>query len=175
MSLIKISVSQYDKPYAVVGRFFKIISASDTVKVRFIYHDDSELETTLYQGLAIEHPENFKSFFISSDEQQEVTLFASMAKLVDDRLEMSVTGAASLDSSKADVTANTVTQLMPSRLGRRSVLIACDSVTYIGGSNLDTTNGIKVDAGESIELSTQAAIFGFSPVGHTVRILEEVN
>lgn len=175
MSLLKIKVSQFGKPYAVTGRFFKLVNAADTVEIRFIYHDDSELVTELYQGLGIEHPKEFKSFFISSDTDQEVILFASTAKLTDDRLETSLTGAASLDSSTADLVANVVSEIVPARLGRRSVLIACDNVTYIGGANLNGTNGIKVDAGESIELNTQAAIYGLSPVTYSPRILEEVN
>ncbi|MFW7525311.1 hypothetical protein ACODM8_14410 [Vibrio ostreicida] len=175
MSIIRIQVSQFDKPFAITGRFFKLVSASDSVNVRFIYHDDSELETVLYQGLSIEHPKDFKSFFISAETHQEVVLFASQAKLVDDRLETSITGAATLDSSTAELFANVLGEIVPARLGRRSALIVADEVVYIGGSNLDMTNGIKVDAGESIEIESQAAIYGLSISDQMIRILEEVN
>ncbi|WP_406733434.1 hypothetical protein RJD39_04715 [Vibrio scophthalmi] len=175
MSLIKITVSPFDKPFGIVGRFFKVLSAAESVKVRFVFHDESETETELYQGLAIEHSQNFKSFFISSKSEQEVIIFASQAKLIDDRTETNISGAANLENSSAELVANQVTHILPARLGRRSVLIQCDSVTYFGGSNLDTTNGVKVDSGDSIELGTQGAIYAFSPVNQSLRILEEVN
>ncbi|WP_325892734.1 hypothetical protein [Grimontia sp. NTOU-MAR1] len=175
MTMLKINADTFPKPYGLTGTFFKVVNASGAVNVRFEYHDDSELETVLYQGLAIEHPKPFKSFFLSSQTPQDLTVFASLAKLVDDRLETSLTGAASLQSGKATLTANQAGEIVPARLGRRSVLIFCDALTYIGGAGLDVETGIRVDAGESLEINTQAAVFGFSPTTASVRTLEELN
>lgn len=176
MSLQQITVSPFDKPYQSVGRFFKVVSAGDAIKVRFVFHDDSETETVMYEGLSIEHPREFKSFFLSSSDTQDVIIFASNAKLRDERRsETSISGTSNLDSSSAQVTANQVEPILPARLGRRSVLIQCDDVVYLGGANMDGTNGIKIDAGESMELGTLGAIYAFSATDQTLRILEEVN
>jgi hypothetical protein len=175
MSIKKISVTTDPKKLAMAGRYFKVISASGAIKLRFFYEDESELETELYQGLGIKHPYKYKSFIVSADTPQEVVIFASDAELIDDRSETSLTGAATLESNKADLLTNTVSQIVPARLGRQSVMIQTSDVLYIGGANLDATNGVKVDAGEAIEINTQSAIYGLSGTDQTVRILEEVN
>lgn len=175
MSLIKIQVTPQPKSFGIKGRFFKVVSAADTVKVRFVFLDDSEIETELYQGLAVAHSKDFKAFYISSDTEQTPTIFASSATLIDDRLETALTGSASLESEAVSLPANVITEIVPPRLGRRSVLIFCDDVTYIGGANLTANNGILVDAGSSIEINTQASIYALSPNASTVKTLSEVN
>lgn len=175
MSLMKITVTETPKTFGQTGTFCKLVKASGLVRIRFVFHDESELETDLYQGLAIDHPKAFKSMFISAETPQEITLFASPAKLVDDRLETSITGAATLNSSKSDLLAGEVSQVLDERLGRRSALIFCDVATYIGGANVTIDTGILVDAGSSIEINSQAAVFGITSSDSSVRILEEIN
>lgn len=175
MTMRRIQVTNKDKDFALSGQFFKVVSASGAVALRFFYADGSELETELYQGLGIKHPKRFVSFVASSVESQEVVIFASDAELTDDRSETSLAGAATLISGSASLAANVVQEIVPARLGRRSLLIQVDGVLYIGGANLDATNGVKIDAGESAELKTQAAIYALSASVQDVRILEEVN
>lgn len=84
-------------------------------------------------------------------------------------------GAATLKSGKAQLAAGVVTEIVSANAGRRSVLIFCDALTYVGGTGLDASTGIRVDAGESIEINAHAAVFGFSPSTSSVRTLEELN
>lgn len=175
MSLMNIQVTPLPKSFGKTGRFFKVVSCSETLKVRFVFLDDSEAETELYQGLAVEFTKEYKAFYISAESEQTATIFASSAKLIDDRLETSLTGSASLESEAVNLSANVITEIVPARLGRRSVLIFCDDVAYIGGANLTANNGILVDAGSSIEINTQAAIYALSPNASTVKTLSEVN
>lgn len=175
MSLIPIKLTKYPLKFATTGRFFKVISASDSIDVRFEYNNDSTFETTLYQGLGLDLPKQFDAFWLSSTTDQDVVVFASDAKLIDDRLETSLTGSATLESGKVTLIANEISPIVPSRLARRSVLISCDVDTYIGGSNLTIDNGIFIPAGDSIDIDTQAAIYGVSVTGGEIRTLSEVN
>lgn len=174
MSLKRITVTEDDKTLALKGKYFKVISASGELKLRFFYDDDTELETELYQGLGIKHPRSFVNFTIAASQPQDVVIFASDAELIDDRSETSLVGAVTLNSANAALVANAVQEIVPAKLGRRSLLIQSEALLYVGGGNLDANNGVKVDAGESIELDTQAAVYGLSSTNQAVRILEEV-
>ncbi|WP_120511996.1 hypothetical protein [Photobacterium salinisoli] len=175
MSVTKINVNSATKPVAVTGRFFKVLSASESIQVRFEFEEGDDSTITLYQGLGVEYPTKYRRVWVESDTAQDIVIWAGLGKMTDDRSQTSLVGCSALLNHQANLTANVVAEVAPLRLGRRSLLIQVDQPTYIGGANLDTTNGILVDGPGEIEISTQAAVFALCATDSTVRCMSEVN
>ncbi|WP_330960014.1 hypothetical protein [Photobacterium sp. 53610] len=175
MSVVKINVSSADKPVGLTGRFFKVLSASDNIRVRFEFEEGDDLEITLYQGLGVEYPTKYRRVWIASDIAQDVVLWAGIGKMTDDRSQTSLVGCSALMNHKTDLLAGVVSEVAPLQLGRRSILIQVDQPTYVGGENLDMANGVLVDGPGEIEINTQAAVYALCAVNSTVRCMSEVN
>lgn len=173
MALNTLKVESAAKKFAMTGQFFKVVSASGALKVRFEFADGSEVTTDLYQGLGIDFSQNFKAFWLESPESQSIVVWAGLGRMTDDRSEMALSGSATLITSAVTVAAGAPVKICDARLGRAVVTVFTDSPLFMGGESVTVETGFPIE--ESIEINTQAAIYVIGEAAANVRVLEEVN
>lgn len=173
MSMTNVYITPFTKSSALVGRYFKLVSASGTVHLEFEYEDDSTVKTELVQGLGLRFDKPYKRVLIHSESEQMISIWSGFAELTDDRSETTLAGSTGLENSSATLTPNVATKVANQRLGRRSVLLQSDEPFYVGGKNVTIENGIEVDG--SVEIECQSEIYAIAATAATVRVLSEVN
>lgn len=171
----RLTVSGVPTSQGLEGRYFEIIQGAGAFHVRFELADGKIEESDgLKQGLGMVFPDApYSRFWITSETEQVVTVWAGWSQMVDNRSETSLSGAVALTNQATTLTALETKKVANARLGRRSVLIQTDSEIYIGGVGVTKDTGIRVN--EDIEIECQSEIYAYSEYGANVRAMSEVN
>jgi hypothetical protein len=162
------------------GNGFHVIDANQTFEVGF----DRGPQSSFFKGLEYEAPDNetFSSVQITNTSQGvlNVQFGISSGGVRDGRL--TLTGAINAEILAPDtlVTGDPVsaansatTQLAAANTGRREIMMVnvhASSTIYIGGAGATAGQGIPVLAGQSLTLTTSAAIFARNDSGGAVSV-----
>lgn len=165
------------------GRAYHIQEASAPVRLSFDSGDSVTREKT--QG-GLTRP--FTRVRLESSVAQRVTVSLGETPVADGRLELSgqtidvETKVPAVLRSPLDVEIPDLgaVLLAAGNLNRKSVLIAVPSLSdyaiRVGGSDVDASRGLIVEAGATIELNTTAAVYGVAIGGNvSVSVLEQGN
>ena len=168
-------------PLSVVGDYFRVISGEAEFSVQ---PDTGASLAGLESGMSLTTEKPFSKLTLQSAVSQDVSIIAGKGKIDDNRTSISgsvdvFSKGLSVESSSSSA-AGVAVEVLSQDVGRRSVLIKnidlAESV-YIGGSGVSVTNGLPIDAGESlvIDKAAGAALFAVtSGASVELRILAEV-
>jgi len=171
--------------------YFRVLTLSGTgLAVNF--SGSGQDTAVIGAGIGIELPVavEFVSLINTSGASLTVTIGLSMGRIFDDRLSVSgsvtvtntistplnVTDAGATLLNGSDVTIATVSQAQisgSSTTAKKKVFInnpVGNPTIRIGATGVTATTGFALLGGQSIELNTQAAVFGFNPSGASITI-----
>lgn len=162
---------------SVSGSLLHVISAAGAVSVMF---DDEGPWLELEKGLGLRLQGGFESVRVKSAAAQTVRLLVGSGDVVDARTTLTagavvtVAGGASFAAAAVVVGTSAVQIAAANVLRLRAMVQALSGDVFVGGSNAVTAaNGVRLAAGESLELETSAAIWAIGSVaGRDVRVLE---
>jgi len=144
------------------GSNINVVLAAGEITVRIRFKSGQVQQTKLVSGMSFDTLESYISVAFSSDVSQKVKVWLSDMRLTYSPIESRNVGSSAIDSSSEMVYYATPNELISAQSGRGKVTINSKEDIYIGGTNLNAENAIKVSANENFELSTQGAIFAYS-------------
>lgn len=172
---------------AVKGNFARVKSADAEINLRFENKDGRVIaDLNLTAGMRCTLPEVFETIRVgnSSGSSVDAVVLVGFGDVDDAAVvgEVDVSVSGSIDSV-ADVSIATVTtaQIVAANVARREVMItnlAANTANFrIGDSGAGAANGIELQPGQTITLTTTAAVYGYN--SHTgaqsVAVLEVNN
>lgn len=173
-----------DLPLDISGRY---VACNASVGSFQIAVDDSEFsEMDVLTMGETEGGEVFERIILrdTSGAPNEISITVGMGNFRDNRtaipdgvpLQGSATNPTTADKA---LTAVTATEIIAANSSRREVIISNLStngaVMRIGDANVAAARGAELSPGQSIILSTKAAVYGYSVPGESVGIMEVVN
>lgn len=182
MSLTKLKVNNIPSEFVQQGRYFRLIESVNPIQVTFYFGNGDTFRTALRGGIGVEFPpgvfdEPFIKYEITSDSDQAIEIFASMARVDDNRTEglrVSQQGASELLNNAFALTSSAL-KIAATNINRRRVTIQTDAAIYVGGENVTASNGLMVDAGGSGEFEVKGELYAIASNTANVRVMEEIN
>lgn len=162
---------------SVSGSVLHVVDAAAAVDVMF---NDAGPWLALEKGLGLRFSVGFESVRVRSASAQTVRLLVGSADVVDARTTLTpgavvAVAAGSSFAVAAVVVGTAAVQLLATNVLRRSALVQCVSGdVFVGaGAGVTAANGVRLSAGESLELGSSAAVWAIgSAAARDVRVLE---
>lgn len=176
----KLTVTPSPSNVALSGRYFQLLSGAECSVRFFGKNAEFDTEETVRVGDLLEFPENFARFEIWSEFSTPVEVYTGQAKLTRVRQDFTLTGSASIFSSRKGIP-KAETLLVSDNANRRSVtIVPLNAMIYIGSINTSTNEKVPVAAGMPVTLDITAAVYAeLDPTSAEteadVRIIEEIN
>lgn len=182
MSLTTLKVNEIASEFTQTGRYFRLIESVSPINVTFYFANGDTFRTALRGGIGVEFPPNifdspFTKYEITSDSDQTIEIFASMARVDDNRTEglrVSQQGASDLVNTAQALTTAPV-KIADTNINRRRVTIQTDAQIYVGGENVSASTGLMIDAGGTGEFEVKGELYALAATTANVRVMEEIN
>lgn len=170
-------------PVGATGRYFRVISGTEQIKVSFRFKNGKQYDTVFKVGIGVELPEVFESITLESKITQVVEVAYSMGRIDDSRLVGSVNTtvqpATSYGEEITAVTAQTATKVI-SENGNR--LTATFHAQIDGRLWHDDTvdsdpaslKGIPYIADSLVEIKNTAELWFMANAATTTTVLEDI-
>lgn len=146
------------------GKHINVVLAAGTIKVRAMNASGQPFMSDLVSGMAFELPPFDKVSFLSPIEQQ-AKIWVSSSPLTYAPDTSREVGSGAIESFTGKVFSGEATPLLPAQVGRNKVTISPSQDVLIGGTNLNSKNGISIQAGTVFTLNTQGAVYGLDLSG----------
>lgn len=167
---------------AVVGNYFRALTAIDPFKVTF----SDGTSTEFLAGLGMRVPAEFSTIRIESDTAQDVTFIAGIGQVDDSRLAGQIDITGGMDTQEQGAASSNygavsvgvaATLIHAANTARKSILIQPqDGDIFVGSDNLVTTaNGVKVASGVGFVIYAVNDVYAIAASAVDTRYLEEVN
>jgi hypothetical protein len=144
------------------GRFVNVVLAAGELQIRLRSRDGSTFQTQLVSGMAFELPRGFVSAAFLSEVTQQTKVWLSDLPLTYTPVEQKIVGSTAVISNSGKAFFGNAAEMLAQRQGRKGVSIFAKEDFYIGGSDVNQINAVKVAANETTKIDTQAAIYAFS-------------
>jgi hypothetical protein len=158
---IKLNAGAYTE-LAITGRFINIVLAAGEIEARMRLRDGSTFQTKLISGMSFELPRGFVSAAFLSEISQQTKIWLSNLPLTFSPSESKIIGSSGLSSTSASLSFGSTVSLVLADATRKAVTLYSEQDFFVGGVGLNSKNAIKVKAGETTSIGTQAAIYGFT-------------
>ncbi len=146
------------------ARHINIVLAAGEIQARFVSKKGANYQTKMVSGMALELPK-FDRVEIKSDVDQQIKVWVSDVPLSYSPDTARQVGSNALQSFNAQVFSDEPTELLPAQIGRNRITLNPSKDIYIGGSNLNLKNGVKLKANEPFTMATQGAVFAYETSG----------
>lgn len=183
MKELKVSLTaNIQAPVAATGRYFRVISGSQQVRVGFRFKNGREYQSVFKVGIGVELPEVFESVTLESSVTQEVEIAYSMGRIDDSRLvgtiNTSVAPATTYGEQITAVAATTATKVVNENGNRITATFVADIDGFVWHDNTVTsapgaTKGIPYTAGSLLQITNTAELWFHSQLAGTVTLLED--
>ena len=147
------------------ARHINIVLAAGEIQVRFVSKKGANYQTKMVQGMALELPK-FDRVEIKGETDQQIKVWVSDVPLSYSPDSSRQVGSNALRSSVGYVYSGYPHALLPAEIGRNKVTLTPQQDIYIGGTNLNTKNGVLLKAGQVFNLATQGAVYALETSGN---------
>jgi hypothetical protein len=144
------------------GRFLNVVLAAGEVEARIRLVTGEVLQTNIVSGMAFPVSQGFISVSFLSGETQKVKVWLGDLPLTYSPIESKIVGSTALISTVAKASFGDAKQLLPERVGRKSLTINSSKSLFVGSSDVRPSSAIEIPANTNFTLDTQAALWGYS-------------
>lgn len=147
------------------ARHINIVLAAGEIQVRFVSKKGANYQTKMVQGMALELPK-FDRVEIKGETDQQIKVWVSDVPLSYSPDSSRQVGSNALRSSVGYVYSGYPHALLPAEIGRNKITLTPQQDIYIGGTNLNTKNGVLLKAGQVFSMATQGAVYALETTGN---------
>lgn len=149
-----------------VGRYINVVLCAGNLRARLYASDGSKvLDTNLIMGMTPENLPQFSSVELEVETAQVVQIWIGNNPLTYAPSTSRAVGSNALRSSVSYVYSGYPHKLLDAEAGRNQITLTPSQDIYIGGTNLNVNNGIKLAAGQLFTMATQGAIYALELSG----------
>jgi hypothetical protein len=144
------------------GKFLNVVLAAGEVEARIRLITGEVLQTNIVSGMAFPVSQGFISVSFLSSETQKVKVWLGDLPLTYSPIESKIVGSTALISTVAKASFGDAKQLLPERVGRKSLTINSSKSLFVGSSDVRPSSAIEIPANTNFTLDTQASLWGYS-------------